>query len=93
MLLLCVVVVIWLLSRNAYGMDGTRWLAEPLHVKLVRSLSGDARGNGWNWSCEAIILVSVELNALSGRGPCPFPFPRWHGKHGQWDCEIHEGSD
>jgi hypothetical protein len=40
------VVVMWLLSRNAYGMDGTRWLAEPLHGRLVRSLLGDARGHG-----------------------------------------------
>ena len=40
------VVVMWLLSRNAYGMDGTRWLAEPLHGKLVRSVSGDTRGHG-----------------------------------------------
>ena len=24
-------VVVWLLSRNAHGMDGTRWHAEPLH--------------------------------------------------------------
>ena len=38
-------------------------------------------------------MVVAGVNALSGRGPCPFPFPRWHGKHGQWDREIHEGSD
>jgi hypothetical protein len=40
------VVMSSLLSRNAYGMDGTWWLAEPLHGRLVRSLSGDARGHG-----------------------------------------------
>ena len=40
------VVVMWLLSRNAYGMDETRWRAEPLHGRLVRSLLGDARGHG-----------------------------------------------
>ena len=47
----------------------------------------------WSWSCGAEIMGLAGVNGFSCRGPCPFPFPRWRGKHEQWDCEIHKGSD
>ena len=47
----------------------------------------------WSWSCGAEIMGLAGVNGFSGRGPCPFPFPRWRGKHEQWDREIHKGSD
>ena len=47
----------------------------------------------WNWNCGAEGMMLARVNRFSDRGPSPFSFARWRGKHEQWDREIREGSD
>ena len=42
----------------------------------------------WNWSRGAVIMMLAGVNRFSDRGLSPFPFPKWRGKHEQWDREI-----
>ena len=47
----------------------------------------------WNWNCGVEGMMLAGVNRFSDRGPSPFLFPRWRGKHEQWDREIHKGSN